>query len=310
MSSRTVSITEQNNPALDSLDTRSLPQLLRLINREDRKVAPAVAKIVPQIAAAAELITPVLAAGGRLVYLGAGTSGRLGVLDAAECIPTFGTEQVVGILAGGPEAMFRPVEGAEDSPALALSDLRRIKLSCRDALVGISASGRTPYTLAGLKYGRRVGAVTIALTANPEAPMNRAAKIAIVPVVGPEVVAGSTRMKAGTAQKLVLNMLSTACMIRLGRVFSNWMINVQLTNSKLRQRAQRILTEATGASAAKAARALETSGGQLPCALLMLWKNVTRKEAEELLSGGTNTAAVLRRALKARGSARPLPRFQ
>jgi N-acetylmuramic acid 6-phosphate etherase len=270
-----IPVTEQHNPALDSLDTKSLPQLLRLISREDRQVPLAVAKVVPDIAAAIDLIVPAL---------------------AAECIPTFGTDQVVGVLAGGPEAMFRPVEGAEDDPGLAIRDLQRIKLDSQDVLVGISASGRTPYTLAGLKHARRIGAATVALTANPDAPMNRSAQIAIVPVVGPEVVAGSTRMKAGTAQKLVLNMLSTASMIRLGRVFSNWMINVQLTNSKLRRRARGILTEATGASAAKAARALAASGGHLPVALLMLWKHVSRQQAQQMLSDGTSIAAVLRQA--------------
>jgi N-acetylmuramic acid 6-phosphate etherase len=296
MIKQNVPVTEQHNPALDSLDTKSLPQLVRLINQEDRRVPLAVSKVVPEIAEAIDLIVPALAAGGRLVYLGAGTSGRLGVLDAAECIPTFGTDQVVGILAGAPKAMFRPVEGAEDDPKLAIRDLERIKFDRRDVLVGISASGRTPYTLGGLKYARRIGAATVAVTANPDAPMNRAAQVAIVPVVGPEVIAGSTRMKAGTAQKLVLNMLSTASMIRLGRVFSNWMINVQLTNSKLRRRAQGILTEATGASAAKAARVLNTSGGRLPVALLMLWKNLTREQAEQILREGPNTAAVLRQA--------------
>jgi N-acetylmuramic acid 6-phosphate etherase len=289
-------VTEQHNPALKSLDTKTLPELLWIMNREDRKVPLAVAKVIPEIAAAIDLIVPALAAGGRLVYLGAGTSGRLGVLDAAECMPTFGTEQVLGILAAAPKAMFRPVEGAEDDPKLAVTDLQRIKFGPADVLVGISASSRTPYTLGGLKYARRVGAATIAVTANPDGPMNRCAKIAIVPVVGPEVVAGSTRMKAGTAQKLVLNMLSTASMIRLGRVFSNWMVNVQLTNSKLRRRAQGILIEATGATAAKAARALSASGGHLPTAMLMLWKNVSRKRAEQTLREGPNVAAVLRQA--------------
>ncbi|HTV54425.1 MAG TPA: N-acetylmuramic acid 6-phosphate etherase [Terriglobia bacterium] len=296
MRRQNVPLTEQHNPASNSLDTKTLPQLLRIISREDRKVPLAVAKAIPEIAAAIDLIVPALAAGGRLVYLGAGTSGRLGVLDAAECIPTFGTDQVIGILAGAPKAMFRPVEGAEDDPELAVGDLRRIKLGPQDVLVGISASGRTPYTLGGLKYAQRGGAVTVAVTANPDAPMNRCAKIAIVLVVGPEVVAGSTRMKAGTAQKLVLNMLSTASMIRLGRVFANWMINVQPTNSKLRRRTQGILIEATGASASRAARALDASGGHLPTAILMLWKNVGRTEAEQLLRDGPNIASVLRQA--------------
>jgi N-acetylmuramic acid 6-phosphate etherase len=297
MGTRKRPVTEQRNARLNSLDTQSLAQLLRHINREDRKVAPAVARVLPQIAAAVEIIVPALAIGGRLVYLGAGTSGRLGVLDAAECIPTFGTDQVMAVLAGAPQAMFKPVEGAEDDPSLARRDLHRIKLSGRDVLVGISASGRTPYTVAGLRYARSVGAKTIAVAANPDVPISRIAHVAIVPVVGPEVVAGSTRMKAGTAQKLVLNMLSTASMIRLGRVFSNWMINVQLTNSKLRLRAQGILTEATGASAVKAARILKASGGRLPVALLMLSNNIPRKDAEQLLAEGSNTAAVLRREL-------------
>lgn len=289
-----MTLTEQRNPAAKSLDTMSVPQLLRLINREDHKVAPAVARVIPEIARAIDLIVPKLSAGGRLIYVGAGTSGRLAVLDAAECIPTFGTDQVIGILAGAPRAMFRPVEGAEDDSELALHDLRRIKLSRRDAVVGISASGRTPYTLAGLRYARRLGAPTVALTANPDAPISRAADVSIAPIVGPEVLAGSTRMKAGTAQKLVLNMLSTACMIRLGRVFSNWMINVQLTNAKLRRRAQRILTEAAGVSPGRAARALEFSRGHLPVALLMLWKNVSPAEAKKILRSGTNIATVLR----------------
>jgi N-acetylmuramic acid 6-phosphate etherase len=288
--------TERRNPAVGSLDDRPVSQLLRLLNREDRKVALAVSRVLPQIAAAIELIVPALAAGGRMVYLGAGTSGRLGVLDAAECIPTFGTDQVIGILAGGPQAMFQPVEGAEDDAGLAVRDLKQINFSSGDVLVGISASGRTPYTLSGLKYAKKTGSATIAVTANLGAPMNRAAQVAVVPAVGPEVIAGSTRMKAGTAQKLVLNMLSTVSMIRLGRVFSNWMINVQLKNSKLKRRAVRILIEATGARPASAARALRASGDRLPVAILMLSKRVSREEAEQMLREGANTAAALRAA--------------
>ncbi len=300
-----VPVTEQENPAFAALDTYSLRQILNLINHEDRKVPLAVAKAIPQIAAAAELIVPALASGGRLVYFGTGTSGRLGVLDAAECIPTFGTEQVIGVLAGAPRAMFKSVEGAEDDPRLAIHDLKRIKLSRRDVLLGISASGRTPYTLEGIGYARRLGCSTIALTSNRDAPMNRRADVAIVPVVGPEVVAGSTRMKAGTAQKLVLNMLSTACMIRLGRVFSNWMINFQLNNSKLRRRGLRILQEATGASQRRVARALDDAGGKLPVALLTLWTNASPAEAAAMLKRGSGIAAVLRKAqAKRRESAR------
>lgn len=289
-------ITEQGNATSAPIDRLPVSKVLRLISREDRKVPAAVARATPQIAQCVELIVSRLAQGGRLVYLGAGTSGRLGVLDAAECVPTFGTDQVVGVLAGGPEAMWRAVEGVEDQRDAAVIDLRRIKLNSRDALVAISASGRTPYSLAGLVYARSVGAATAAITSNPDTPMGRHADVAIVLVVGPEVIAGSTRMKAGTAQKLALNMISTASMIRLGRVYSNWMVNVQLTNAKLRRRARRILQEAAGVSDAKASRALAASKNKLPLALLMLWKNLTRSEAQQELAGGANVAAVLRAA--------------
>src|SRR5436309_3463644 len=228
LASRQERITERQNPVSADLDAKSTLEILRIINREDRKVAPAVAKVIPQIARAAELAIKASAEGGRLVYLGAGTSGRLGVLDAAECIATFGTESVMAVMAGAPEAMFRPTEASEDDPSLAVRDLRRVRFNRRDVLVGISASGRTPYVLGGLRYARRLSAKTVVLTSNPDAPIKRLADVSIVPVVGPEVIAGSTRMKAGTAQKLALNMLSTTVMVRLGRVFSNLMINVQL----------------------------------------------------------------------------------
>ena len=289
-------ITELENPASASLDTKPTREILRIINREDRRVAPAVAKALPQIARAVELAVKALAQGGRLVYLGAGTSGRLGVLDAAECIPTFGTDRIVSVMAGAPKAMFRPTEVSEDDPRQAVRDLRQIKLDRRDVLVGISASGRTPYTLGGMRFARKLGAKTIALTSNPRAPLSRLADAAIVPVVGPEVIAGSTRLKAGTAQKLVLNMLSTASMVRLGRVLSNWMINVQLKNRKLRERAEAILARAAGVSAATAAQTLRESNEQLPVALLMLWKKVSQEQALRLLGAGSNTASVLRAA--------------
>jgi N-acetylmuramic acid 6-phosphate etherase len=289
-------VTERENSATVPIDTLSLSKVLRFINREDRKVPAAVAEAIPQIAASVELIVPRLAQGGRLVYLGAGTSGRLGVLDAAECVPTFGTNQVVGVLAGGPRAMFRALEGVEDQRQAAVRDLGGIKLSSRDAVVAISASGRTPYSRAGLAYARSVGAATVAITSNPATPMGLLADVAIVLVVGPEVIAGSTRMKAGSAQKLALNMISTACMVRLGRVYSNWMVNMQLNNAKLRSRARRILQDATGTSPAKASRAVIASNGKLPVALLMLWKNSSRDEAERELAGAQNIAAVLRAA--------------
>jgi len=288
--------TERENPASVSLDTKSTKEILRLINREDRKVAPAVGKVIPQIARAVDLAVEALGRGGRLVYLGAGTSGRLGVLDAAECIPTFGTDHVLGVMAGAPQAMFRPTETKEDNPREALRDLRRIKLGRGDVLVGISASGRTPYTLSGMRNARRVGAKTIAVTSNPRAPLRSLADVAIVPVVGPEVIAGSTRMKAGTAQKLVLNMLSTATMVRLGRVFSYWMVNLQLNNRKLRKRAQTILTRAAGVSSAVAKRTLEESGRNLPVALLMLWKKISKDQALRLLGDVRKSSSLLRAA--------------
>jgi N-acetylmuramic acid 6-phosphate etherase len=286
-------ITERENPASASLDRKSTLEILRIINREDRKVAPAVGRIVHRLARAVEMALESLRAGGRIVYLGAGTSGRLGLLDAAECIPTFGTNRVVGVLAGAPRAMFQPVEGIEDDPRQAERDLRKIRLSRRDLLVGISASGQTPYTLGGIRYARRLGGKTVAVTSVPRSKLAGAAHVAIVPVTGPEVITGSTRMKAGTAQKLVLNMLSTASMVRWGRVFSNWMVNLRQVNRKLRGRAEAILMKATGASRPAAARALEASGRDLPVALLMLRSGVSRRAARRLLDEGSDTAAIL-----------------
>jgi len=291
-------ITERENPASVALDTKPTTEILRIINREDHRVAPAVAKVLPQIAHAVDLAAQALREGGRMIYLGSGTSGRLGVLDASECMPTFGSDRVLAVIAGGHDAMFKSKEGAEDSPREAARDLLRLKLSAKDVVVGISASGHTPYTVGGLRYARRRGAKTVGLTVNPAAPMKSLADVFIAPVVGPEVVAGSSRMKAGTAQKLVLNMLSTATMVRTGRVYSNWMINVQLTNKKLRRRGQQILSKACGASSARAARALKAAGGNLPVALLMLRHGIKRPEAEKLLAGGTSIAAILRAGLQ------------
>jgi len=289
-------ITERENPASASLDTKPTREILRIINHEDSKVAYAVRRVIPQIARVVDMAVEAVAGGGRLIYLGAGTSGRLGVLDAAECLPTFGTDRVVAVMAGGPRATFKPLEGAEDDPQQAVRDLRQIGLNRKDILVGISASGHTAYTMGGLRFARGVGSRTVAITSNPRAPIKRLAEVSIVPVVGPEVIAGSTRMKAGTAQKLVLNMLSTATMVRLGRVLSHWMINVQLTNQKLRQRALGLLGKAAGVSPAVAARALEASGRNLPVAFLMLWKKVAKAEALRLLGDGHHAAGVLRKA--------------
>ena len=297
-SGSTLRVTEQRNLRSAALDKKSTLEILRIINREDAKVARAVQTVIPQIARVVDLAVEALAKGGRLVYLGAGTSGRLGVLDAAECIPTFATEQVIGVMAGAPGSMFRPSEVSEDDPALGQRDLRKIKFSRRDVLVGISASGRTLYVMGGLRLARRVGAPTVLLTANPQAEASRFAAVTIAPAVGPEVIAGSTRMKAGTAQKLVLNMISTATMVRLGRVFSNLMVQVQLTNAKLRQRAESILVESTGATAGKARKALESSGGSLPVAMLMLVKGIDRARAAALLNSGPSTSEILRRLMK------------
>jgi N-acetylmuramic acid 6-phosphate etherase len=290
-------ITKLPNPASASLDWKSSREILRIIHREDSKVPAAVRKVLPQIARAVDLIANALARGGRLIYLGAGTSGRLGVLDAAECGPTFGTDRIMGILAGGPRAMFRPSEASEDDPRQAARDLRRLRLTAQDVLVGISASGETPYVIGGMRYARKLGAVVLAVTCDPAAPVRRLADIAMVAVVGPEVIAGSTRMKAGTAQKLVLNMLSTASMVRWGRVLSGLMIQVQLTNRKLRQRGCDILIQVSGCTAAQAMRALNESRGELPVALLMLLKGIRMEEAEQLLKNSPSPAEAIRAAL-------------
>ena len=266
------------------------------MNREDQKVALAVKKAIPHIARAVDLAVKALTNGGRLIYIGAGTSGRLGVLDAAECRPTFGSEQVLAVIAGGPKAMLKAGEGAEDDRASARRDLQSIGLSKKDVLVGLTASGQTPYTLEGLRYAKQLGAGTVGVTANPAAAMRGVPNIKIVTAVGPEIVAGSSRLKAGTAEKLVLNMLSTATMVRLGRVLSGWMINVQLTNNKLRARGCSILMKATAVDSRAARRALDASGNNLPAALLMIWKNASKDEAMRLLNEEPNIAGVLRRA--------------
>ena len=295
-----VSVTERGNPASRRLDTFNSQQILRLINREDRKVAVAVRKTIPQIARAVDQIVRAIDHGGRLIYIGAGSSGRLAILDAAECPPTFGTRSVLAVIAGGSKALQNAVEGAEDNSSAAVHALRRLRLSRRDVLVGVAASGHTPYTLGGLRYARKMGAATVALTCNPISPMERLADVAIVAVVGPEIVAGSTRMKAGTAQKLVLNMLSTAAMIRLGRVFDGRMINVALTNQKLRKRGRSILMQTTGAKDSGAEQALKAADYDLPAAMLMLWKGISKTEAQRLLRKGRNPAAVLRAASQGR----------
>ena len=277
--------TEARNPATAALDAMSAPGIARLINREDATVARAVSRALPAIAAAIDAIAKALASGGRLIYVGAGTSGRLAALDAAECPPTFGTKSgaVQFVIAGGPRALTSATEISEDSAASGRCDLARRKPGSNDVVVGIAASGRTPYTVAALALARRRGATTIAVTCNPGTPLQRAAHIAIVLPTGPEVVAGSTRMKAGTAQKMVLNMLSTGAMARLGFVYGDLMVNVHQKNRKLRERALATLSAATGLSRPAASRSLKSASGSLPVALVMVKRRVSPSEAQRRL---------------------------
>ena len=278
--------TEHRNQASRGLDRLPTKAILRLMNREDRKVAISVGREIPSIARAVDAIVSGIRKGGRLIYVGAGTSGRLAVLDAAECPPTFGTSPntVQAIIAGRKKALTGAVEGAEDSARNAVRDLRAKKLSRNDVVVGIAASGTTPYVLSALAFARKRGATTVAITSNRDAAIVRDAQIVIATEVGPEIVTGSTRLKAGTSQKLVLNMLSTAAMVRLGHVYDNLMIDVALTNEKLRQRGLRILAEASGADPSAAEHALRQSGHSLRAALVMLKNGVSAKSARARLA--------------------------
>ena len=283
-------LTEQPNPASASIDTLSAEQALRIVNAEDQKVAAAVEREIPAIARAVDAIVPALEKGGRLFYLGAGTSGRLGVLDASEIPPTFSAppDMVQGIMAGGEAALSRATETTEDDPAIGVRDLTARGFTAKDVLVGIAASGRTPYVLGAVAEAKRLGAVTVGICCTSGAELSRAVDIAIAPLVGPEIVAGSTRMKAGTAQKLVLNMLSTATFIRLGFVYGNLMVNVQPKNEKLVDRARRIVAQAAGVSPERAIQLLAESGMSVRTAIVMGRSGVARAEAERRLaaSGG------------------------
>ncbi|PJC86194.1 N-acetylmuramic acid 6-phosphate etherase [Vibrio sp. HA2012] len=265
-------ISEGRNPDTMDIDLLSSLEIVRRLNQQDRQVPAAVENVLPQIAEAVDHITNALRNNARLIYMGAGTSGRLGVLDASECPPTFGVSEqmVIGLIAGGKEAMFRAQEGAEDSPELGKADLQQIHLTPDDVLVGIAASGRTPYVIGGLEYANDIGTTTIALSCNPESPIAEIASIAISPVVGPEALTGSTRLKSGTAQKLVLNMLSTASMIRLGKSYQNLMVDVKATNKKLLARAVRIVMQATDCDASEAAQILKETGNDVKLSILML----------------------------------------
>ncbi|MBD3949123.1 N-acetylmuramic acid 6-phosphate etherase [Tuanshanicoccus lijuaniae] len=278
--------TETRNAATMNLDQLSVREILITMNQEDRKVPVAIEMVIPDIELAVNAVDAAFKEGGRLIYMGAGTSGRLGILDAVECVPTFGTdpELVQGLIAGGEEAMMRAVEGAEDNYLLAQADLKSLALSDKDVVIGIAASGRTPYVIGGLTYAKQIGAATVALACNAQSKIGEVADIRIEVIPGPEVLTGSTRLKAGTAQKLVLNMISTAAMIKQGKVYQNLMVDVIATNDKLKKRCENIVQEATGASDEQVQQALEVSHGEVKTAIIMLLMGLSYEEATEQLT--------------------------
>ena len=278
-------ITEQRNPNSMNVDRLSALEIVQLMNEEDKQVPLAIEKCLPQIAQAIERIVAAFQQGGRLVYIGAGTSGRLGVLDASECPPTFGVspEMVKGIIAGGERALRHPIEGAEDSKTQAVVDLQTIQFSSKDVLVGIAASGRTPYVIGALEYAKRLGSVTVSIASNPNSAMANIVDIAIDTVVGPEVLTGSSRLKSGTAQKLVLNMLTTASMILMGKCYQNLMVDVQASNEKLKARAIRIVMQATDCDKALAEETLKLADQNAKLAIMMILSGLDRAQAEALL---------------------------
>ena len=278
-------ITEQRNPNSMHVDSLSALEIVQLMNEEDKQVPLAIEKCLPQIAQAVECIVAAFQQGGRLVYIGAGTSGRLGVLDASECPPTFGVspEMVKGIIAGGERALRHPIEGAEDSKTQAVVDLQTIHFSSQDVLVGIAASGRTPYVIGALEYAKSLGSVTVSIASNPNSAMTNIVDIAIDTVVGPEVLTGSSRLKSGTAQKLVLNMLTTASMILMGKCYQNLMVDVQASNEKLKARAIRIVMQATDCDKALAEETLKLADQNAKLAIMMILSGLDRAQAEALL---------------------------
>lgn len=289
----TTMITESRNQASLTIDQLTTIDMLKVINEEDKKVAFAVEKQLPQIAQAVDKIVEAFQQQGRLIYIGAGTSGRLGILDASECPPTYGTpaEQIMGIIAGGTPAIFKAVENAEDKPEQGQADLQSIQFNYKDILVGIAASGRTPYVIGAMEYAKSQGATVISLCCNPNAPMIGLADIAITPIVGAEVITGSSRMKAGTAQKLVLNMLTTASMIKIGKVFSNLMVDVEASNAKLIERQIQIVIEATSCSRQQAINALEQCNRQCKTAIIMLLMQISAEQANALLNENSGMIA-------------------
>ncbi|MBO0408094.1 N-acetylmuramic acid 6-phosphate etherase [Aeromonas hydrophila] len=278
-------ITETRNPASVEIDQLPTLEMLRVINQEDQQVALAVSQLLPEITRAVDAIAAAFSKGGRLVYIGAGTSGRLGILDASECPPTYGVsaEQVVGLIAGGHKAILQAVENAEDDAELGAQDLKNIQFCANDVLVGIAASGRTPYVLGAMAHASAVGATVCSISCNPGSPLAQAADISMVAVVGPEIVTGSSRMKAGTAQKLILNMLSTGAMIRTGKVYGNLMVDVEATNAKLVERQKRIVMEATDCERAVAERALAQADNHCKTAIVMILAGLTADEARTRL---------------------------
>ena len=278
-------ITEQRNPNSMHVDSLSALEIVQLMNQEDKQVPLAIEKCLPQIAQAVECIVAAFQQGGRLVYIGAGTSGRLGVLDASECPPTFGVspEMVKGIIAGGERALRHPIEGAEDSKEQAVIDLQTIQFSSKDVLVGIAASGRTPYVIGALEYAKSLGSATVSIASNPNSAMANIVDIAIDTVVGPEVLTGSSRLKSGTAQKLVLNMLTTASMILMGKCYQNLMVDVQASNEKLKSRAIRIVMQATDCDKALAEETLKQADQNAKLAIMMILSGLDRAQAEALL---------------------------
>ena len=290
-------VSEDQNPDTLDIDLLDTLDVVKKLNQQDDLVAKAVSDILPEIAEAVDLIVNCFKQNGRLIYLGAGTSGRLGVLDAVECVPTFGVtpDKVIGLIAGGESAMFKAIEGSEDDKLSAVKALKTINFSAKDVLVGIAASGRTPYVVAGLDHARTVGADTISLSCNPKSEIAKYADISLVVLVGPEALTGSTRMKSGTAQKMVLNILSTAAMIRCGKSYQNLMIDVKASNQKLYARATRMVMQITGVNQTLAEKTLELADGQVKLAVLMLLAEVDCATAEELLK---RTDGFLRKALQ------------
>ena len=292
--------TERRNEATRNIDRLSAIEIMKVMNREDHKVADAVETQIPQIAEAVEQIYRRLQAGGRMFYCGAGSSGRIGILDASECVPTYNVspEMVQSLISGGREAVFDAAEGEEDDRTACSEELKKRNFGQGDVLIGIAASGTTPYVMGGLQYARSLGALTVSIACNENPPVAQYSDISIAPVTGPEVITGSTRMKAGTAQKMVLNMISTGVMIRLGKVYENLMVDVQVSNAKLADRARRIVSQAAGSDEETAQRVLEECGGEVKTAIVCLKAKVEKEEARRRLK---NCDGVIRRALEEEG---------